>query len=86
MEFGSVFLFKEKGKPKYLDRNLSEQGRQATTNSVFYSNSGHIGGCATLAFIIRRLTRQNVDFKHLYQVFKLTIYGALVIAFIEQEL
>ena len=82
MEFGSVFLFKEKGKPKYLERTSLSKGDKQQQTQLFYSNSGHIGGCATLAFIIKRLTRQNVDFKHLYQVLKLTIYGA----FIEQEL
>ena len=41
MEFGSVFLFKEKGgKPKNLERNLSEQGRQATTNSTILFKLG----------------------------------------------
>ena len=32
LEFGSVF--KERGKPKYPAKNLSEQGREPTTNST----------------------------------------------------
>ena len=33
LEFGSV-CFEERGKPKYPDKNLSEQWREPTTNST----------------------------------------------------
>ena len=45
-----VLVFKERGKPEYLEKNLSEQGREPTTNSTHIrrgsqdSNPGHIGG------------------------------------------
>ena len=44
-----VLVFKERGKPEYLEKNLSEQGREPTTNSTHIwcrrqdSNPGHIG-------------------------------------------
>ena len=43
-------VFEERGKPEYPEKNLSEQGREPTTNSthtsrlVWESNPGHIGG------------------------------------------
>ena len=49
LEFGSV-CFEERGKPKYPDKNLSEQWREPTTNSTHVwlrrrvFNPGHIGG------------------------------------------
>ena len=49
LKFGSVG-FKKRGKPEYPEKNLSEQGREPTTNSTHiwrrrqYSNLGHIGG------------------------------------------
>ena len=62
LEFGSV-IFEERGKPEYPEKNLSEQGREPTTNSTHIwrrrrdLNPGHIGGrralgshhCTTLA-------------------------------------
>ena len=45
-----VLVFEERGKPEYLEKNLSEQGREPTTNSTHIwhrhreSNPGHIGG------------------------------------------
>ena len=48
-EFGNVG-FEERGKPEYLKKNLSEQGREPTTNSAHTwrrrrdLNPGHIGG------------------------------------------
>ena len=45
-----VLVFKERGKPEYPEKNLSEQGREPTTNSTHIwrrcqdSNLGHIGG------------------------------------------
>ena len=45
-----MFVFKERGKPEYPEKNLSEQSREPTTNSthiwrlVRESNLGHIAG------------------------------------------
>ena len=45
-----VLFFKERGKPEYPDKNLSEQGREPTTNLTHIrrrrqdSNPGHIDG------------------------------------------
>ena len=45
-----MLVFKERGKPEYQEKNLSEQSREPTTNSihmwrrVWESNPGHIGG------------------------------------------
>ena len=45
-----ALLFKERGKLEYPEKNLSEQGREPTTNSTYIwrrcrgSNPGHIGG------------------------------------------
>ena len=56
-----VLVFKERGKLEYLEKNLSEERREPTTNSTHIwrrrqdSNLGHIGGgecsdhCASLA-------------------------------------
>ena len=56
MEFGSVYFWGE-GKPKYTEKNLSEQGRESTTNSTHIrvwrrrqdSNPDHIGGRRVLS-------------------------------------
>ena len=34
LEFGSVIVFEERGKPEKPEKNLSEQGRKPTTNST----------------------------------------------------
>ena len=45
-----VLVFKERGKPEYPEKNLSEQRREPATNSTHIwrgsqdSNPGHIGG------------------------------------------
>ena len=45
-----MLVFKERGKPDYPEKNLSEQGREPKTNSTHIwrrredSNPGHIGG------------------------------------------
>ena len=45
-----VLVFKERGKPEYPEKNLSEQRREPTTNSIHIwhqrqdLNPGHIGG------------------------------------------
>ena len=50
-----VLVFKERGKPKYPEKNLSEQGREPTTNSTHIwrwrqdSNPDHIGGRRVLS-------------------------------------
>ena len=50
-----VLVFKERGKPEYPEKNLSEQGREPTTNSTHIwrrrqdSNPGHIGGRRALS-------------------------------------
>ena len=47
--------FEERGKPEYLEKNLSEQGREPTTNSTHIwrrrrdLNPGHIGGRQALS-------------------------------------
>ena len=53
LEFGSV-IFEERGKPEYPEKNLSEQGREPTTNSTHIwrrrrdLNPGHIGALSPL--------------------------------------
>ena len=50
-----MLVFEERGKPEYPEKNLSEQGREPTTNSthiwrrVRESNPGHIGGRRALS-------------------------------------
>ena len=50
-----VLVFKERGKPEYPEKTLSEQGREPTTNSTHIwrrrqdSNLGHIGGRRALS-------------------------------------
>jgi len=50
-----VLVFKERGKLEYPEKNLSEQGREPTTNSTHIwrrrqdSNPGHIGGRRVLS-------------------------------------
>ena len=50
-----VLVFKERGKQEYPEKNLSEQGREPTTNSTHIwrrrqdSNPGHIGGRRALS-------------------------------------
>ena len=50
-----MLAFKEKGKPEYPEKNLSEQRREPTTNSTHMwrrrqdSNPGHTGGRRVLS-------------------------------------
>ena len=50
-----TWVFEEKGKPDYLEKNLLEQGREPTTNSThiwhqtWELNPGHIGGSGVLS-------------------------------------
>ena len=50
-----VLVFEERGKPEYAEKNLSEQGREPTTNSTHIGhwdrewNPGHIGGRRALS-------------------------------------
>ena len=73
-----VLVFKERGKPEYPEKNLSEQRREPTTNSTHVwrrhldSNPGHIGGrrvlspmchpCSPREFIVK-ITRPRCRFK-----------------------
>ena len=50
-----MLVFEERGKPEYPEKNLSEQGREPTTNSTHIwrrrqdSNPGHTGGRRVLS-------------------------------------
>ena len=50
-----MLVFEERGKPEYPEKNLSEQGREPTTNSTYIwyrrrdLNPGHIGGRRVLS-------------------------------------
>ena len=50
-----MLVFEERGKPEYPEKNLSEQGREPTTNSTLIRrrrqdlNPGHIGGRRVLS-------------------------------------
>ena len=50
-----MLVLEESGKPKYPEKNLSEQGRELTTNSTHIwrrrwdLNPGHIGGRRVLS-------------------------------------
>ena len=50
-----VLVFEERGKPEYPEKNLSEQGREPTTNSTHIwrrrwdLKPGHIGGRQVLS-------------------------------------
>ena len=58
-----VLVFNERGKPKYLDKNLLEQGREPTTNPTHIwrrrqdLNPGHIGGRRVLSPLHHRCSR-----------------------------
>ena len=34
-----MLIFQDKGKPEYLEKNLSEQGREPVTNSTLHMTS-----------------------------------------------
>ena len=68
-----VLVFKERGKPEYPEKNLSEQGREPTTNSTHIwrrhrdLNPGHIGGRQVLSPLRhpcspRQENRSNLSF------------------------
>ena len=50
-----IFVFEERRKPEYPEKNLLEQGREPTTNSTYIrhqvreSNPGHSGGRRVLS-------------------------------------
>ena len=52
-----ILVFEERGKPKYPEKNLSEQRREPTTNSTHIwrdrqdLNPGHIGGRRALSIL-----------------------------------
>ena len=60
-----VLVFKERGKPQYPEKNLSEQGREPTTNSTHIwgrrqdSHLGHIGGRRVLSPLRHPCSRAN---------------------------
>ena len=66
-----MLVFKERGKPEYPEKNLSEKGREPTTNSthiwrrVQESNPGHFGGrqmhnhCAIPAHFVKLVLKIN---------------------------
>ena len=68
LEFESVG-FKERGKPEYPEKNLSEQGREPTTNSTHIwrrrqdSNPGHIGGRRVLSPLLHPCSSSTLLFK-----------------------
>ena len=44
-----VLVFEERGKPEYPEKNLSEQGREPTTNSTHIWRRPHIDGRRVLS-------------------------------------
>ena len=66
---------KERGKPEYLSKNLSEQGREPTTNSTHVlsrrqdSNLGNIGGRRVLSHLCCRFVSNfNRDSKEKFNL------------------
>ena len=61
-----MLVFEERGKPEYLEKNLSEQGREPTTNPTHTwlrrqdLNLGHIGGRRVLSLTVPFLAPQYV--------------------------
>ena len=52
-QINQMLVFEERGKPKYPDKNLSEQSREPTNSAHLWrqvreSNPGHIGGSRVL--------------------------------------
>ena len=62
-----VLVFKERGKPEYPEKNLSEQGREPTTNSTHIwrrrrdLNPGHIAGRRVLSLLRHPCPRQTLS-------------------------
>ena len=60
-----VLVFKERGKPEYPEKNLSEQGREPKTNSTHIwgrcqdSNPDHIGWRRVLSPLRQPCPRAN---------------------------
>ena len=60
-----VLVFKERGKPEYPEKNLSEQGREPKTNSTHIwgrcqdLNPDHIGGRRVLSPLRHPCSRAN---------------------------
>ena len=72
-------VFEERGKPEYPEKNLSEQGREPTTNSthiwrrVRESNPGHIGGRRTLSPLRYSCSHNPICYMKLLGVFILLL-------------
>ena len=64
-----VLVFKERGKPEYPEKNLSEQGKEPTTNSTHMwrrgqdSNPGHFGGRRELSPLRHPYSVRNLESK-----------------------
>ena len=62
-----VLVFEERGKPEYPEKNLSEQGREPTTNSTHIwrrrrdLNPGHIAGRRVLSPLRHPCSRQTLS-------------------------
>ena len=62
-----VLVFEERGKPEYPEKNLSEQGREPTTNSTHIwrrrrdLNPGHIAGRRVLSLLRHPCPRQTLS-------------------------
>ena len=62
-----MLVFEKRGKPEYPEKNLSEQGREPTTNSTHIwrrrrdLNPGHIGGRQVLS-PLRQLYARELTF------------------------
>ena len=74
LEFENLF-FEERGKPEYPEKNLSEKGREPTTNSthiwrrVRESNPGHIGGRRVHSPLRHPFFTQSLNF-HSHRIWK----------------
>ena len=61
-----MLVFEERGKPEYPEKNLSEQGREPTTNSTHIwcrrrdLNPGHIGGRQVLSPLVHHPCSKRV--------------------------
>ena len=62
-----MLVFEERGKPEYPEKNLSEQRREPTTNSLPHMastpedlNPGHVGGRRALSPLRHPLLPENI--------------------------
>ena len=72
-----MLAFEERGKPEYPEENLSEQGREPTTNSTHIwrrrrdLNPGHIGGRRVLSI-------KTIEYNSFLESVSLTMDGFFV--------